>query len=388
MSRSKVTLGIDRLLSEAFHLVESKRVGLVTNSSGVNRELESSAALLHRTKGVELCLLFGPEHGLRASAPDGERVASDSDPETRLPVHSLYDGDGRPTEAALRQLDLLLFDIQDVGSRFYTYLYTMSYCMEVCAGIDLPFVVLDRPNPIGGERVEGNLLDPAFASFVGRYPVPIRYGLTVGETARLFNQEFGIGARLHVVEMAGWKRELYWEECGLIWVPPSPNMPTPDTAVVYPGMCLFEGTNLSEGRGTSKPFEQVGAPYVDSRRLVERLRELELPGLKWRQVHFRPEFGKHVGLECHGAQLHVIDRHTFSPVRTGLELLVVVKELWAGEFQWHLPPRGIHNFDRLLGTDRVRTDIDAGIAVSQLSQEWQTDCDRFRSLCEPYRIYR
>ena len=388
MSRSEVTLGIDRLLSEAFHLVEGKRVGLVTNSSGVNGDLESSAALLHRTSGVELCLLFGPEHGLRTSAPDGERVSSDSDSETGLPVHSLYDGDRRPTEAALRQLDLLLFDIQDVGSRFYTYLYTMSYCMEVCACIDLPFVVLDRPNPIGGERVEGNLLDPAFASFVGRYPVPIRHGLTIGETARLFNQEFEIGVRLHVVEMAGWKRERYWEECGLIWVPPSPNMPTPDTAVVYPGMCLFEGTNLSEGRGTSKPFEQVGGPYVESHRLVERLRELDLPGLKWRPVHFRPEFGKHVGLECHGAQLHVIDRNTFCPVRTGLELLVVVKHLWPQEFQWHLPTRGIHNFDLLMGTDQVRADVDAGIKVSQLAQKWQPDCDRFRSLCEPYRIYR
>ena len=188
--------------------------------------------------------------------------------------------------------------------------------------------------------------------------------------------------------MAGWKRERYWEELGLIWVPPSPNMPTPDTAVVYPGMCLFEGTNLSEGRGTSKPFEQVGAPYVESHRLVERLRELELPGLKWRQVHFRPEFGKHVGLECHGAQLHVIDRRAFCPVRTGLDLLVVVKQLWPLEFQWHLPTRGIHNFDRLMGTDQVRADIDAGIKVSQLAQKWQTDCDRFRSLCEPYRIYR
>jgi uncharacterized protein YbbC (DUF1343 family) len=388
MSASDVILGIDRLLSEAFDLVDGKRVGLVTNSSGVNRQLESSASLLQRAKGVKLRMLFGPEHGLRASAPDGERVASDTDPETGLPVYSLYDGDRRPAEAVLRQLDLLLFDLQDVGARFYTYLYTMSHCMEVCAGVDLPFAVLDRPNPIGGEKIEGNLLDPAFASFVGRYRIPIRFGLTIGETARLFNQEFGIGANLQVVEVEGWRRNRYWDQCGLLWVPPSPNMPTPDTAVVYPGMCLFEGTNLSEGRGTSKPFEQVGAPYVESHRLVKRLRELELPGVRWRPVHFRPEFGKHVGSECHGAQLHVFDRDAFCPVRTGLELLVAIKELWPADFEWRLPASGIHNFDRLMGTDQVRADIDAGMQVSQLVATWQTDCDRFRSFCEPYRIYR
>ncbi len=387
MQSPSTTLGIDRLLTEQFHLVEGRRVGLITNCSGVNWQLESSASLLHRQAGVELCALFGPEHGFRGSTPDGQHVDNHIDPETGVPVYSLYSENRRPAETILRQLDVLLCDIQDVGTRFYTYLYTMSLSMEVCAHIDLPIVVLDRPNPVGGISIEGNLLDLEFVSFVGRYPIPIRYGLTIGETARLFNEEFDIGAVLKVVALQGWHRTDYWDDCGLTWVPPSPNMPTVDTAIVYPGMCVFEGTNLSEGRGTAKPFEQVGAPYIEAHRLAERIRESRLPGVAWRPVHFRPEFGKHTGRECHGVQLHVFDRNRLAPVRAAMELLVAVKELYSDEFQWHLPASGIHNFDRLMGTDRIRFAIDEGMSAAELERAWEPECRSFRTRCAPYQLY-
>ena len=275
-----VQLGCERLFEDprAFRLVRGRRVGLVTNPSGVDRRLRATADLLHVSPGPELVLLFGPEHGIRGDAEDGVPVETAIDDRTGVPAVSLYGERRQPSPGELEQLDVLLFDIQDVGVRFYTYLYTMSLAMEACAEAGVPFVVLDRPNPLGGLVVEGNMLDaPAFASFVGRYPIPVRYGLTIGELARLFNEEFGIGAELHVVEMRGWRRSMHWPDTSLHWVPPSPNMPTPETVAVYPGMCFFEGTNVSEGRGTALPFEQIGAPYMDGFVLAARIDALGLP---------------------------------------------------------------------------------------------------------------
>jgi uncharacterized protein YbbC (DUF1343 family) len=388
MHAQRTTLGIERLLAEEFHLVEGKRLGLITNQSGVDSRLRATADLLHRAAGVRLEVLFGPEHGIRGAAADGAAVDNCRDPRTGLPVHSLYGAARQPHPSTLAGLDVLVFDIQDVGARFYTYLYTMSLAMQAAATQDLPFLVLDRPNPVGGLAVEGKVLDPAFASFVGLYPIPIRYGMTVGELAGLFNEAFSIGVRLEVVRLRGWHREHHWEDTGLPWVPPSPNMPTVDTAVVYPGMCLFEGTNLSEGRGTTKPFEQVGAPFVEAHSLTDQLEELGLPGVRFRPVHFQPAAGKHAGRLCQGVQVHVLDRTTFPAVRVGLEVLAAIRRTWPADFAWHVPQTDTYNFDRLAGTDRIRLALDAGVPVAELMADWEDELAAFAALRDPYLLYR
>ncbi len=385
-----VQLGCERLFEDprAFRLVRGRRVGLVTNPSGVDRRLRATADLLHVRPGPELVLLFGPEHGMRGDAEDGVPVETAIDDRTGVPAVSLYGERRQPSPGELEQLDVLLFDIQDVGVRFYTYLYTMSLAMEACAEAGVPFVVLDRPNPLGGLVVEGNMLDaPAFASFVGRYPIPVRYGLTIGELARLFNEECGIGAELHVVEMRGWRRTMHWPDTSLHWVPPSPNMPTPETVAVYPGMCFFEGTNVSEGRGTALPFEQIGAPYMDGFVLAARTDALGLPGVAVRPVFFRPAFGKHEGLSCAGIQLHTTGDEAFSPVRTGFHLLSEARRGWPEDFEWRTNPHGIHNFDKLAGTDRTRAALDGGVPVDELIEEWAQQRRPFEDYRRRYLRY-
>ena len=389
----RVELGCERLFESAFELIAGRRVGLITNPSGVNSSLEATADRLYRTEGTELVALFGPEHGIRGDAEDGvaveDAVLADTlrDPRTGIPVHSLYGERRRPDPDQLSGLDVLVFDIQDVGARFYTYLYTMSLAMEAAAEAGLPFVVLDRPNPIGGREVEGNVLEPAFASFVGLYPIPVRHGMTAGELARLFNEAHGIGADLHVVETQGWHRDLYWDDLGLPWVAPSPNMPTPATAVVYPGMCFFEGTNVSEGRGTTRPFEQVGAPYIDAFRLADHLNQLDLPGARFRPVFLSPSFGKYAGEACQGIHLHVLDRLAFRAVATGFHTLIAVRQLWPDQFAWRVPSKGIHNFDRLAGSDRVRLAIDGGAGVEDLEAEWAGQRQAFLERRQQFLLY-
>lgn len=380
-------LGNERLFDEEFHLVAGKRIGLITNHSGLNANLEATADRLHAHPNTELVALFGPEHGIRGDAADGAVVDSARDRRTGVPTHSLYGEQRQPNAEHLAAIDVLLFDIQDVGARFYTYLYTMSLSMEACAASGVPFVVLDRPNPLGGEHLEGNILDPSFASFVGRYPIPIRHGMTIGELALLFNSEFCIQAELQVVRLQDWQRSSYWEQTGLPWVPPSPNMPTVNTAVVYPGMCYFEGTNVSEGRGTCKPFEQIGAPYIDGPRLSDHLNDLDLPGVCFRPVFFQPTFGKYLNEICQGIQVHVLDRALFQPVRTGFTALDAVRRLWPDAFAWRIPQGGIHNFDRLAGTDQIRLDLDASISVDQLIGSWQEDLESFRNIRQSYLLY-
>jgi uncharacterized protein YbbC (DUF1343 family) len=388
MAAGRVRLGIERLLDEDRALVEGKRVGLITNHSGVDGRLRATADRLHRQAGVRLQALFGPEHGMRGAAADGAAVGSGIDPRTGVPVHSLYGDRHQPEPQALSGLDVLVFDLQDVGARFYTYLYTMSLAMQAAAARQLRFVVLDRPNPIGGEQVEGPVLDPGFASFVGMYPMPIRYGLTIGEVAALFNREFGIQAELRVVELSGWRRTGYWEETGLPWVPPSPNMPTVDTAVVYPGTCLVEGTSLSEGRGTAKPFEQVGAPWLDGQALADRLEALQLPGVAFRPVWFEPSASKYAGRLCSGVQVHVLERGSFAPVRVGLEILAAVRHGWPDHFAWHLSEQGLYHFDRLAGTDQVRRALDAGMPAAELMAGWQAAQAAFERVRARYLLYR
>lgn len=403
MLAERVRPGLEVLLARRLELLRGRRVGLITNPTGVTPDLEGAAEALLR-RGVKVTALFAPEHGLQASAPDGMAVASGRDRRTGLPVYSLYGETPRPTPQMLREVDVLLFDMQDVGVRFYTYLWTMSYAMEAAAAAGLPFIVLDRPNPLGGHIVEGPQLEPPFASFVGRAAIPLRHSLTVGELARFFNEcasapvtpaadsflRTPIGVELTVVPMEGWRREMWYDGTGLPWVPPSPAMPTLDTATLYPGTCLLEGTNLSEGRGTALPFQQVGAPWVDGYALADALNALNLPGVRFRPVRFQPTAGKWAGQECEGVHLHVTDRQALRPVTVGLQLIAAVRALHPDRFAWRPPEAegGRWHFDLLVGSDKVRRQLEAGVSVETIAAGWEAECADFGAQRERVFLYR
>lgn len=374
--------GIEVLLHDRLDLIRGKRVGLITNPTGVDRELVSDVDLLAHAPGVHLVALFGPEHGIRGAQQAGASVGSDRDPATGLPVYSLYGKTRQPTPAMLKGVDVLVFDIQAVGARFYTYLYTMADAMKAAAA-HIPIIVLDRPNPIGGTAVQGPVLDPKFASFVGEYPIPLRYGMTIGELADLFNHQFHIGADLTVVKMRGWKRSMYYDDAGLQFVMPSPNMPTESTALVYPGMGLVEGTNVSEGRGTTRPFELVGAPWIDADKLSRVLNDKHLDGVRFRPVHFTPMFSKYEGKPCNGIEVHVMDRDTFNPVVVGLTVIATIHGLYPKQFAFNAS-----DFDRLVGNDWIRQDIEKGVPVSDMQQRWQAGLSQFEKIRQKYLLYR
>jgi len=359
---------LEVLLDSSGGPLAGRRLGLITNPTGIHSNLTSTVDLFHRHPQVQVVALFGPEHGVRGEIQDGVSIPSETDRATGLPVYSLYGETRRPTPAMLEGLEALVFDLQDVGVRFYTYLSTLALAMEAAAEVGLPFLVLDRPNPITGVRVEGPLLDPRFRSFIGYLPIPLRHGLTLGELATWFNQHAGLGVDLQVVPMAGWSRTMWFDQTGLPWIPPSPNMPTLDTATVYPGTCLFEGTNLSEGRGTTRPFEWLGAPWLDGAAWAAAFNARNLPGVVCRPIHFIPTFSKHAGERCGGVQVHVCDRDRFEAVRTGLHLLETARAQAPDRFTW----RASH-FDRLMGTDRVRQALDAGQPVDDLIAEWRAE---------------
>lgn len=381
--------GIEVLLEERLDLLRGKRVGLVTNPTGVDRRLRSAVDLLARHPEVELVALFGPEHGVRGDAQAGDHVGSSRDRTTDLPVHSLYGEHREPSQAMLEGIDVLVFDIQDVGARFYTYPYTLAGVLRAARVAGIPVVVPDRPNPIGGMKLEGPVLEPEYASFVGMFPIPVRHGMTLGELARLFNDEFGIGAELHVVPMRGWSRTRAEPGQALPWVMPSPNMPTPDTALVYPGTALFEGTNLSEGRGTTRPFEIVGAPFVDADALAARMNALELPGVHFRPLWFTPTFSKHAVELCGGVQLHVTDRDAFEPVRTGLALVQAIHDLYPDSFRFleSATRESRPFFDLLAGNAWIRQAILEGEPLEAIEARWQPDLQRFGQLRSRYLIY-
>jgi uncharacterized protein YbbC (DUF1343 family) len=373
-----VRTGLDVIAAQGFAPWHGLRVGLICNPTTVDRRLVHLVDLLSARTDVKLVRLFGPEHGVRGTAQDMvgvDGVARDA--RSGVPVVSLYGktvASLTPPPEALRDLDALVFDIQDVGSRYYTYVYTMMLCMEAAAKAKLAFWVLDRPNPIGGVEVEGNLVADGFASFVGLHPLPVRHGLTAGELAALFKAERGIDCELKVIELAGWRRSMFFDETGLPWVPPSPNMPTLDTAICYPGQCLLEGTNLSEGRGSTRPFETFGAPFIDPHALAEELRALELPGVLYRPLWFQPTFHKHAGQQCGGLMLHVSDRRAFQPFATGLAVVSAVRKLWPEQFRWrseayefvdHIPA-----FDLLCGTDQIRLAIERGASLAEIRGSW------------------
>lgn len=365
-----VRLGVEVLLEDHLNLLEGRRVGLVTNHTGVDSLLRSTVDLFHQHPAVNLVALYGPEHGIRGAAAAGEHVASDRDPVTGLPVHSLYGASMRPTAEMLQGVEVLVFDIQDIGIRYYTYPYTLAYCMEAAREYGLSVMVLDRPNPIGGTAVEGNILDLAFRSFVGLYPLPVRHGMTIGELARWFNLR--IGCDLTVIPMQGWRRGLWWNDTGVPFVPMSPNSTGLEMATLYGGTCLIEGTILSEGRGTTKPFEQVGAPWIDGRRLADALGSLNLPGLLFRPVYFTPASSKFKDQQCQGVQIHLTDRNAVRPVELGLHLVKTIRDHYPAQFDW-LPPfseGGRPFFDLLAGTDQWRLALEEGAIVAEISADW------------------
>jgi len=359
--------GLERLLEDPSRLLGRARVGLVANPTTVDRRLDHAIDLLHGHPDVDLRMLFGPEHGIRGAAQYMVDVESGRDPVTGLPEISLYGSTFEslaPAPEHLAGIDVLLFDVQDVGARYYTYAATMALCMRTAAKAHVKVVVLDRPNPIGGLQVEGGGLEPGLENFCGLYPVPQRHAMTVGELARLYNTTFAIGCELEVVACEGWRRAQYFDETGLPWVMPSPNMPTLDTAIVYPGLCLLEATNISEGRGTTRPFELLGAPFVDGRALATELGRYGLAGAVFRPCVFQPTFDKHAGKLCGGVQIHVSDRCAFDAYRTGLAVLVAIKKLWPRDFAWRKTPyefrADVPAIDLLTGKPAVCVAIDAG----------------------------
>ncbi len=380
----RVRPGIEVLLEDSLHLVENLRVGLITNHTGVDRAGRSTIDRLAGAAAVDLVALFSPEHGIRGAAEAGERIEGEHDAPTGLPVHSLYGSTRKPTPEDLQGLQALLFDIQDIGSRYYTYLSTMALGMEAAGEAGIPFIVLDRPNPIGGTRVQGNVLSAAFSSFVGMYPVPMRHGMTPGELARMFVGEFGLEVELHVVPSDGWERELPFEESGLPWIGPSPNMPTIESATHYAGTCLFEGTNLSVARGTDRPFQQVGAPWLDGELLAGRLSEYGIEGVRFEAVTFTPESpgdGKFDGEAVHGVRLVALDE-AYDPTLAAVAVLVEARRMSGERWRW----RESH-FDRLAGTDRLRLGVEEGRTVQEIREGWDTALVDFMRMRERYLVY-
>jgi len=388
-----VRTGLERLLDGPDRrLLEGRRIGLVSNPASVDSQLVHASDRLFGTGDWTLAALFGPQHGFHSDLQENMIESPHArDAKRRLPVYSLYSETREPTAEMLAGLDMLVVDLQDVGTRIYTYIYTLANCLRAARAHGIRVVVCDRPNPIDGVRVEGAALDPAYASFVGQFPIPMRHGLTIGEAARLFNAHFGLNAALDVVPMEGWQRSMYFDGTGLPWVLPSPNIPTLDTAIVYPGSVLFEGTLLSEARGTTKPFELLGAPWIDGDRFADAMNARGLPGVRFRSASFEPTFHKHAKTFCGGCQIHVTDRAAFEPYRTGVELIAEFRRESPAAPIWRDPPYEYEHtrppIDILYGSDRLRRAIDAGQDASSVTRDWARDEDAFRELRRPYLLY-
>jgi uncharacterized protein YbbC (DUF1343 family) len=385
-----VRLGCERLL--ASHALDGKRVGLVCNPASVDSELAHVADLFARHPRSRLAALFGPQHGFRSDVQDNMiETLHGEDDRRRVPVFSLYSETREPTAKMLAGLDALVIDLQDVGSRIYTFIYTMANCLVAARKHGVRAIVCDRPNPIGGLAVEGPVLVHGYESFVGQYPIPMRHGMTIGELAQLFNTAFGVGADLEVVPMEGWLRDMYGDATGLPWVMPSPNMPTLDTAVVYPGCVLFEGTNVSEGRGTTRPFELVGAPWAGAERFADGMNRAGLPGVRFRPAVFEPTFQKHAHTPCGGCQLHVTDRQVFRPVETGVALLAAFRAADSDQFAWRPPPYEYEThkmpIDILAGSSDLREQIEAGVTFGEIARSWTPAVESFSKTRERFLIY-
>lgn len=384
-----LSTGLDVLIEDQLAILASQRVGLVSHPAAVALNLRNNVQALLEA-GIRLTALFGPEHGFAASASDGVQVNDSRDTTTGLPTYSLYGANLEPTQEMFQQIDVLVADLQDVGVRFYTYLSTLFYLIQAAGHHHCPLIVLDRPNPINGDRMAGPVLEADLISFVGMVAVPIRHGMTLGELAQFINAEYGFEADLTVLPMRGWRREQWFDQTGRIWVPTSPGMPKFETTLVYPGTCLLEGTNLSEGRGTPLPFEILGAPWVDGHLLADRLNQRALAGIYARPAIFTPTSSKYRGETCHGVQLHVLDREVFSPIRTALEIISVCKTQYPDQFTF-LPPynnSSLHNhFDLLAGTHQLRRDLENGWPLDEITDSWQAGLGEFSKRRQPYLLY-
>jgi uncharacterized protein YbbC (DUF1343 family) len=392
MTRRQVKLGLETLLEAELRLLRGARVGLICNQASVNHKFRHAADLLYEHSNVELRALFGPQHGIRGDVQDNMIETQHTvDPETGLTIHSLYSETREPTEAMLDDLDVLVFDMQDVGCRIYTFASTMANCMVAARKFGKQVIVCDRPNPINGVDLAGNVLEPEHASFVGQFAIPTRHGMTLGELARMFNEHFELNCDLEVVKLEGWERGSWHDQTDAPWVMPSPNMPTLDSATVFPGTVHFEGTQLSEGRGTTRPFELVGAPYVDAEDYARRLNDLNLPGVFFRSCIFRPTFQKHAGTSCGGVQIHVTERNAFEPVITGVAMVKVAYDLYPTEFRWKEPPyEYVYDrdpFDVIAGTSTIREAIEKGTAIEEIQKNWSEGLDAFSRVRERYLLY-
>ncbi len=391
-NRQPIKLGVERLLTEKIDLLRGARVGLVCNQASVDHGLRHVADLLHQHPDIRLTTLFGPQHGIRGDVQDNMiETAHAADRETGLPIYSLYSETREPTEEMLRDVDIIVVDLQGVGCRIYTFVYTMANCMRAAKKFGKKVIACDRPNPIGGIQVAGNLLDPAFTSFVGQFPIPTRSGMTDVELGRLFNAEFGIDCDFEAVPMSGWSRELWYDDTDGPWVLPSPNMPTIDAATVFPGTVHLEGTQMSEGRGTTRPFELVGAPYINAEDFAAALSSLGLPGVYFRSCVFVPTFQKHGGQPCGGVQIHVLDRQTFEPVITGIAILKTAFDMYREHFRWKDPPYEYeydrNPFDLIAGTSAVREAIERGDSLEQIESSWRRPLKEFMAIREKFLLY-
>jgi uncharacterized protein YbbC (DUF1343 family) len=368
------------------------RVGLLVHPASVDSRLTHAVDIFLEFRDVRLVALFGPQHGIFGETQDNMvEWRGFRDRRTGLRVHSLYGRVRKPGKGMLRDIDVMVIDLQDVGSRYYTYIWTMYLCMQRCEEMGRSVVVLDRPNPVSGRLIEGPVLDEGYSSFVGLRPLPVRHGMTVGEIAMYLGGEYHPSLDLHVIPLKGWRRKMWFDMTGLPWVMPSPNMPTLTTATVYPGMCLLEGTNLSEGRGTTRPFEIFGAPFIEPERLVNRLGDYRLKGVVFRPLYFKPTFHKYAGRMCGGAQIHITERERFRPFRTAVAILKAVYELYPQRFKWRRPPYEYETerlpIDIIAGTDRLRRDIEADRPLKEMEAWWAEDCRRFNRKREGYLIY-
>ena len=393
-TRLPILTGLDACIKNWPRDLNDSRVGLLVHPASVNKKLEHAAAIFRKSTNFILSALFGPQHGIRGETQDNMiEWEGFIDPLTGLPVFSLYGHARKPEPRMLSDIDVFVIDIQDVGSRYYTFIWTMELCMQVCLELNKSVVILDRPNPIGGHLIEGPVLNMDFTSFVGQRPIPVRHGMTIGEIAGYFRNEFYPALDFHLIPIRNWKRKMWFDNTGLPWVMPSPNMPALDTAAVYPGMCLLEGTNISEGRGTTRPFEIFGAPFIDPDRLVNLLGQYNLPGAVFRPIYFQPTFQKYVGNLCGGVQIHVTKREKFKPFKTGVAVLKAIHDLYPDEFRWKEPPYEYETekmpIDILAGTDRLRGDIERGEKLDSMVDWWQEESAQFdRMFRKKHLIYK
>lgn len=392
MNDRKTRLGIEVLLNERIDLIRDDRVALVCNQASVLPDFRHVADVFASRDDIKLTTLFGPQHGIRGDVQDNMiETEHATDSRTGLPIYSLYSETREPTEEMLRDVDTIIFDMQDVGCRIYTFAYTMANCMRAAKKFGKRVVVCDRPNPITGVGVEGSVTETAFTSFVGQFEIPTRHGMTLGELAKMFNEHFGIGCDLTVVQMDGWKREMWFEETRLPWILPSPNIPTVDTCVVFPATVYLEGTELSEGRGTTKVFEINGAPFVDSYKWAAALREFDFPGVAFRECYFQPTFQKWAKQTCGGVQIHVTDRSSFTPVVVGIAMVKTAYDLYSDKFEWKRDAYeyefGKNPFDVVAGTDKIRKQIEAGASMGEITAAWEPRFSEFLELRKEFLLY-